>query len=229
MTETNPIRIYLKNSADETYKAFQAKLMPTVPSEKILGVRTPLIRDYAKKLDDDRIINDFFNDLPHEYYEEDNLHAFLIERVKDFDRCLSLTKAFLPYIDNWATCDCFFPPVFKKHKQEMRNFSIECMASDKIYTVRYGIGIAMKMFLGEDFDCTLAEIISAIDTTDYYIHMMVAWYFATALAKNYDEVLYYITDKKLDKKTHNKAIQKAIESYRVTQKQKDYLRTLKIK
>lgn len=229
MTENNPIRIYLKNNADEKNKAFQTKLLPTVPSERILGVKTPIIRNYAKNLNDDRLITDFFNELPHEYYEEDNLHAFLIERVKDFDRCLSLTKAFLPYIYNWATCDCFFPPVFKKHKQKMRDFSIECMASKKIYTVRYGIGIAMKMFLGKDFDYTLAEIISVTDTTDYYVHMMVAWYFATALAKNYDEVLYFIKEKKLDTKTHNKAIQKAIESYRVTQEQKDYLRTLKIK
>lgn len=214
---------------DEEYAAFQAKLMPTVDRAKIIGVRTPALRQLAKELKGSREAADFLWQLPHRYYEEDNLHAFLIEKIRDYDECLAALDAFLPYVDNWATCDCMNPKVLKKYPDRTAEKVREWMASGRVYTVRFGIGVLMAYYLDELFDTEYADMVADYRSEEYYIRMMQAWYFATALAKQYDAVLPYIQEHRLEKWTHNKAIQKAVESYRITDEQKKYLKTLKVR
>lgn len=214
---------------DLEYKAFHSRLMPTISPETIIGVRTPALRKFAKEIAKYDVVEDFIADLPHEFYEENNLHGFLVEGMKDFDTCLAEVDRFLPYVDNWATCDMMRPKVFKKNPEGLLPKTEEWMASKETYTVRYGIGMLMTYFLEEHFELKYAEAVAAVESEEYYVKMMVAWYFATALAKQWDAVIPFIEDNRLEKWTHNKAIQKAIESYRITSEQKNYLRTLKIK
>jgi 3-methyladenine DNA glycosylase AlkD len=214
---------------DISYKEFHSKLMPTVPCEKVIGVRTPLLRKYAKELSDTDEAETFLTCLAHEYYEENNLHAFLICRIKDFDTALSKTLEFVPYIDNWATCDMFVPPVFRKNREKLYPHILNWIASGKTYSVRYGIGLLLNLYLDDCFDKAHPEIVCAVKSDEYYVNMMRAWYFATALAKKYDDVIHYIEERKLDIWTHNKTIRKCIESYRITDEQKKYLRTLAVK
>ena len=214
---------------DERYKDFHSKLMPTVDTDKIIGVRTPALRKLAKDFSKTEESKEFLKKLPHKYYEEDNLHAFLIEQIKNFDTAISETERFLPYIDNWATCDLFFPKIFNKNKRAVLLKIDKWIKSDKTYTVRYAIGLLMRMFLDEDFDTEYLDMVAEVRSEEYYINMMIAWYFATALAKRYDASLPYITGHKLDTWTHNKAIQKAIESNRIDKDVKVYLRELKLK
>lgn len=214
---------------DEAYGDFTAKLMPTVERAAVIGVRQPEIRRIARELSGSTEAEDFLKSLPHKYYEENNLHAFLIERIKDYDRCIAELDSFLPFVDNWATCDCMSPGVLRKQPERTEAKIREWMASDETYTVRFGIGILMKYYLDGLFKTEHADAVSELRSGEYYIKMMQAWYFATALAKHYDEVLPYIENRCLDRWTHNKAIQKAVESYRITDEQKAYLRTLKIK
>ncbi|MBE7016483.1 MAG: DNA alkylation repair protein [Ruminococcaceae bacterium] len=206
------------------YRDFQARLMPTVEKSKIIGIRTPILRKFAKSAEN---YEDFLISLPHEYYEENNLHAFLIERERDFEKCIMKLNAFLPYVDNWATCDSLKPPVLKKNTEKLLPHVMDWIASGKVYTVRYGINLLMSYYLGENFSTKYADIVAEVESKEYYINMMRAWYFATALAKNYDQVLPYLENNGLDMWTHNKTIQKAIESLRIRSDQKDYLRTLK--
>ena len=211
---------------DLQYRDFQAKLVPTVDKETIIGVRTPAVRKFAREIGRDPEISRFLADLPHQYYDENNLHSFIIERIKDYEECLGEVERFLPYIDNWATCDTQSPKVFAKHTEELLGPIRRWIASDRPYTVRYGIGILMKFYLDENFKVQYLEMVSSVRSEEYYVKMMAAWYFATALAKQYDDAVRYLQDKKLDAWTHNKTIQKARESYRITAEQKAYLKTL---
>ena len=214
---------------DRDYGTFQSKIVPTVDTDRIIGVRTPSLRTFAKSLYKDNGKDTFLSSLPHQYFDEDQLHAFVISLEKDFDKCIRYVEAFLPYIDNWATCDQLSPKVFKKNPERLLPYIEVWIKSDKIYTVRFAIGMLMQHFLDAEFDLKYVDMVAGVHSEEYYINMMSAWYFATALAKQYDSVLPYLEEKRLDAWVHNKAIQKSVESYRITDEQKAYLRTLKIK
>lgn len=223
------IRQTLFRLRDVPYRDFQAKLIPGIDPETMIGVRTPELRKLAKELSELPDVGDFLAALPHRYFDENQLHAFILSEMKDYDRCLSGVNAFLPFVDNWATCDQMSPKVFKKHHAELLSEIRIWLASEHTYTVRFAVGMLMEHYLNADFDPAFLETVAALRSEEYYVNMMIAWYFATALAKQYDAALPYIEGKRLDAWTHNKAIQKAVESYRITPEQKDYLRTLKVK
>ena len=213
---------------DDGYKSFSASLMPTVNHDAVIGVRVPQIRKFASELaktDDAKL---FLKQLPHRYFEENNLHAFVAEKIKDFDEAVREAERLLPYIDNWATCDMYRPKVFAKNKNRLLPYIEKWLNSEHTYTVRYGIGMLMSHFLDEDFNPSYLKRVSKIKSDEYYINMMIAWYFATALAKQYDAVLY-LKNKSLGTWVHNKTIQKAIESNRISKETKAYLKTLKKK
>ena len=226
---TEEIKQRLFSLQDEPYRDFQVKLIPTIDPKTMIGVRTPALRKLAKELSKDPDITEFLTSLPHEYFDENQLHAFLISEIKDYKKCIAQTEKFLPFINSWATCDQLSPKVFKKHKQELLSHIQTWIKSEETYTVRFGIGMLMQHFLDDDFDPEYLELVAGIRSEEYYVNMMIAWYFATALAKQYDAVLPYLEQKKLAPWTHNKAIQKARESYRVSAEQKEYLKSLKIK
>ena len=214
---------------DEKYREFHKKLIPTVDENTVIGIRTPALRKYAKEVSGTPGAEVFMQTLPHEYYEENNLHGFLIEGMKDYDECIVCLDAFLPYVDNWATCDLISPKVFKKHKDELLVKIKEWMASDRVYTIRFGMEMLMTHFLDEDFKPEYLGMAADVHSEEYYVNMMIAWFFATALAKQYEASLPYIENHCMDRWTHNKTIKKAIESYRITDEQKRYLKSLKIK
>ena len=214
---------------DKKYKEFHSKLMPTVNPDTIIGVRTPALRKLAKELAKEPKYMDYIHMLPHDYYDENNLHGFLIETIKDYTECVAAVNEFLPYVDNWATCDLMSPKVFKKHRMELLEQIKIWMTSDHTYTIRYGIEMLMIHFLDEDFKKEYLDWVAAVRSEEYYVNMMIAWYFATALAKQPEATLPYIEENRLDVWTHNKAIQKAVESYRVSKEAKAYLKTLKRK
>lgn len=214
---------------DLKYRDFQAKLMPAVDKETIIGVRTPMLRKLAKELKGSEEATEFLRDLPHEYYDENNLHGFLLSEIKDYSECVAALDAFLPLVDNWATCDLLSPKCFRRHKAELKADILRWMASEHLYTVRFGIEMLMSHFLDEDFFPESLDWVASIRSEEYYLRMMQAWYFATALAKQYDAALPYIEGHRLEDWTHNKAIQKSVESYRIREEQKEYLRSLKIK
>jgi len=214
---------------DKEYKEFHQKLMPTVNPDCVIGIRTPVLRKFAKDFAKEDGAEKFLNSLPHKYYEENNLHAFLLMDEKDFDTALAKTEEFLPYIDNWATCDVFKPKVFAKNTDKLIGKIDEWIKSGKTYTVRYGTGLLMSYYLDENFKEEYAKTVSQIRSDEYYINMMTAWYFATALAKQYDFVIKYLTEKRLPRWVHNKTIQKAVESFRISPETKEYLKTLRIK
>lgn len=224
---SDEIREALFAKQDTAYRDFQAKLIPTIDRETVIGVRTPELRKMAKQFAKQKEIGAFLAELPHSYFEENQLHAFIIAERKDFAQCMEELTAFLPYVDNWATCDQMSPKVLKKHRQELMPYIREWIASDETYTVRFGVRMLMEHFLDEDFDLAYPGMVSEIRSEEYYVNMMIAWYFATALAKQYEAVLPYIEEKRLETWTHNKAIQKAVESYRITPEQKGYLKGLK--
>lgn len=215
--------------ADEKYRFFTAKLIPTLPLERFIGVRTPHLRALAKKVVAQDKAAGFLQNLPHKYFEEDNLHAFIICEMRDFDQCVCELEKFLPYVNNWATCDQMLPKVLKKNPDGVLRFAKECISSPHAYTVRFGIGLLMHHFLDGKFDMKYPKLVASVSHDDYYVKMMQSWYFATALAKQYDAVIPLIETPILEKWTHNKAIQKAVESYLITKEQKEYLRKLKIK
>lgn len=223
------IKKHLFELKESDYKEFMAKLIPGVDPGSVLGIRTPALRNYAKELAKRDDIDDYLHSLPHELFDENQLHAFILSELKDYDRCIKEVDSFLPYIDNWATCDQLSPKVFKKHKKELLLSVKTWIKSKDTYTVRFAIGMLMQYFLDEEFDKSYPEIVAKIKSDEYYINMMRAWYFATALAKQYDAIIPYIEKNVLDKWTHNKTVQKAIESYRITDEQKEYLKSLKIK
>lgn len=211
--------------ADEEYKNFNAPLMPTVDANKVIGIRVPRLRKYAKSLKD---YEDFLDSLPHQYFEENNLHAFLIERETDFDKCIILLDKFLPYVDNWATCDLMKPKVLKKHPERLILKIRQWLRSSDTYTVRYAINLLMSFYLDDEFKNEYLDYVADISSEEYYINMMRAWYFATAMAKQYDSTISYIENKRLDKWTHNKTIQKCVESLRISDETKEYLKALKM-
>ena len=223
------IRNELFKMQDTAYRDFNSKLIPTVDKSLFIGVRTPELRKYAKQLAKREDIEEFLHSLPHKYFDENQLHAFIVSEIKDFKSCVDKVNEFLPYIDNWATCDQLSPKVFKKHHKELIAYIKEWLESDKVYTVRFGIGMLMEHFLDEDFDISYLETVSNIRSDEYYVNMMIAWYFATALAKRYENIIPFIEKRSLDIWTHNKAIQKAVESYRISNEKKEYLKSLKIK
>ena len=223
------IRAELLEMQDTGYRDFHSKLMPTVEKERVIGIRVPQLRKYARQMAKHPEIREFLAELPHYYYEENNLHAFLLEQIRDYDVCVREVERFLPYVDNWATCDGMSPKIFAGHREELLTHIRRWIASDKVYTIRYGIGMLMTHYLEEDFRPEYPELVAKIRSEEYYVNMMIAWYFATALAKQYDAVLPYLENRRLAPWTHNKTIQKACESYRITAEQKAYLRTLKVK
>lgn len=214
---------------DLKYKDFQCRLIPTVNPDTVIGVRTPELRKLGKELSKRDDIEEYLKDLPHKYYDQNNLHGFIIETGKDYDKTIQRLEAFLPYVDNWATCDLMSPKLFKKHLAELYIKIREWIDSGKTYTIRFGIEMLMSFYLDDEFKEEYLDLVAGVRSQEYYVNMMVAWYFATALAKQYDKTLPYIENHKMDKWTHNKAIQKAVESYRITDEQKLYLKTLKIK
>lgn len=218
----------LKRYKDEKFAQFQRKLIPSVMPESIIGVRTPILKNMAKEIKNRGDCEEFLNELPHKYFEENQLHGFIISEISDFQSCVIKTEEFLPYIDNWATCDQTSPKIFKKHKQELLPYIRKWMASDSTYTVRFGIGMLMRHFLDDDFQPEYLESVARIKSDEYYVNMETAWYMATALAKQWDATIPYIEQKKLERWVHNKTIQKAKESSRITMSQKEYLNSLKL-
>ena len=214
---------------DLSYRDFHAKLMPTVDKARVIGVRTPKLRAFAKEFGKTEESEIFLQVLPHQYYEENNLHGLLIEQIRDYDKCLEELERFLPFIDNWATCDLLALHMMKKHRDIFIREVFRWIESDQPYTIRFGISMLMRHYLDEEFKTEYPEKVAAIRSEEYYVNMMRAWYFSTALAKQYEKVLPFLEKRQMDVWTHNKTIQKAIESYRITSEQKEYLRTLRIK
>lgn len=214
---------------DSEYKAFHSRLMPTINPDTIIGVRIPALRKLAKEFSKHPKINDFLNILPHKYYEENNLHGFVIEEIKEYDTVIKELDKFLPFVDNWATCDLMSPRIFKKHTEELLEKVKVWINSEDTYTIRFGIRMLMSFYLEENFKKEYLTLVSEIHSKEYYVNMMIAWFFATALAKQYYDTLPFIENQMLSKWTHNKAIQKAVESNRIENNIKEYLKTLKIK
>lgn len=223
---TEQLHEILMENRDEVYRQMQISLIPNIQPATIIGVRTPVLRSIAKELEDQDC---FLARLPHRYFEENQIHSFLLEREKDFDTVVKRIDEFLPFVDNWATCDQLRPRCFRKHRQELLPQIRKWITSEKPYTIRFGIGMLMVHFLDDDFDESFLSLTAAVQTDDYYVKMMVAWYFATALAKQFDASLPYISEGKLDKWVHNKAIQKSIESNRVSPEHKELLRAYRLK
>lgn len=214
---------------DEKYRDFNASLVPTLDKNSFIGVRSPELRRLSKKYAKDERIETFLSALPHKYQEENTLHGFIISLEKDFDKAIAETERFLPYINNWAICDGISPKVFAKNKPELLEYIKKWIKSDETYTVRFAIGMLMRHFLDEEFEAWQMELVISVDSEEYYIRMMQAWYMATALAKQYDAAFEVIKAKKLPKQTHNKSIQKAVESYRITDERKALLKACRIK
>ena len=217
---------------DKEYREFQSRLVPNISKDSMIGVRTPQMRSIAKEFFGTESAASFLKELPHKYYEENMIHFFLLSMIKDFDQCVEKLEIFLPYIDCWPVCDQSSPKTFKKNHEKLLPLIKKWISSEHIYTARFGMRMLMNEFLDSDFKSEylswVADKKSPSGLDDYYLKMMQAWYFATALAKQYDQSIIYIEKHKLDVWTHNKAIQKAIESFRVSDEHKEYLRSLKI-
>ncbi len=217
----------LKKNEDKAFKEFQSKLVPNIDPATIIGVRTPQMKQIAKQYSGTKEGEDFLKKLPHKYYEENMIHIFMVSMIKDFDKCTEEIERFLPYVDCWPVCDQSSPKVYKKNHEKLLPFIKKWIASEHVYTSRFGMRMLMNEFLDGDFKKEYLKLVADKKAEDYYLKMMQAWYFATALAKQYDEAVVYIKKRRLDPWVHAKAIQKAIESYRVTDEHKEYLRTLK--
>lgn len=220
---------YLSALKDEKYRRFTAKLIPNINPDTIIGVRIPIIRKYAKELYKSGEYGEFLNTLPHTFYEENQLHICIISLIKDFDEAVEMVESFLPYIDNWAVCDGLNPKCFSKNKEVLCDRIKKWMKSEHIYTKRFAVDMLMSYFLDDDFSTEHLSLVASLQGEDYYLKMAIAWYFATALSKQYDAAVETLENHILDKWTHNKTIQKAVESYRINDKTKSYLKSLKIK
>lgn len=221
------IRNQLMELQDPEYREFHSRLIPNIDKERVIGIRTPVLRAFAKQIAGTGEAERFLVELPHRYYEENHLHMMLITSIKDYDRCLEELQKFLPYVDNWATCDLPEPKCFAKNKEKLLPEIKGWIASAEPYTKRYGIGMLMRLYLDADFRPEYPELVASVSSEEYYVNMMIAWYFATALAKQWETVIPYIENRCLSEWVHRKTIQKAIESYRITDEQKQYLRTLR--
>lgn len=213
---------------DEKYRDFHSKLIPDMEKENIIGIRTPVLRKYAKQFAKTEDAAAFLQDIPHTYYEENNLHMMLITSIKEYDKCLKEIEKFLPYIDNWATCDLPAPKCFAGHKEELLPHIKQWIHSGETYTIRYGIGMLMRLYLDEDFKPEYADLVAGVTSEEYYVNMMIAWYMATALVKQWDAIIPYVEEHRFSDWVHRKTIQKAVESYRITDEQKGYLRSLRV-
>ena len=225
---TGRIRDELFGLRDEAYRDFQARLIPTVDPAAVIGVRTPALRALAKRMIGAGEASAFLDDLPHAFFEENQLHAFILSQTRPFEACIGQVERFLPFVDNWATCDQMSPRVFYRHRPALRPFAMSWLGSERAYTIRYGIGTLMRHYLDDDFDPVYPARVAGLRSDEYYVNMMIAWYFATALAKRYDQAAPFIEGRRLDKWTHNRAIQKALESDRIPPERKAYLKSLKI-
>ena len=214
---------------DKEYMKFLSKLTPNVSEDTIIGVRIPEIRKLAKKLVKNNEYEDFLQELPHKYYDENLLHGAIMSENKDFENCIELLDSFLPFVDNWAVCDTISPKIFKKNKKELIEKIKEWSQSDKTYTCRFGVEMLMTHFLDEDFKKEYLEMVANIHSEEYYVKMVVAWFFATALTKQWDYAVIYLENNRLDVWVHNKTIQKARESLRILEDKKGYLKGLKRK
>ena len=213
---------------DMKFRDMQIRIIPTINPESVIGVRTPELKRMATDVLKAGDYQEFLNELPHKYFEENQLQAFIISGIKDLNECMEELEKFLPYVDNWATCDQMSPKIFRKHRKELLTHIKKWIKAEKTYTVRFGVGMLMEHFLDEEFDPEYPAMVAEIRSEEYYVNMMIAWYFATALAKQYESVLPYMEQKRLDDWTHNKAIQKSVESRRITEEQKIYLKSLKL-
>ena len=218
------IQKHLFELQDMAYRDFHSRLMPDIDKETVIGIRVPMLRKYAKSIAGTELAEKFIKELPHCYYEENNLHMMLITGIKDYDRCISEIERFLPYIDIWATCDFPAPKCFENHKEDLLPVIKRWIASSETYTIRYGIGMLMRLYLDADFDPEYVRIVAEVKSDEYYVNMMIAWYMATALAKQWDAVIPYIEEHRMSDWVHRKTIQKAVESYRITDEQKRYLK-----
>lgn len=214
-------------ASDIKYREMTIRIIPNIPADSIIGVRSPDIKRIAAKYRK-QDVSGFLDELPHRYLEEYHLHAAFLNGIKDYEECMERVETFLPHIDNWAVCDGLAPKVFAKHKPELLEKTPGWYASGHTYTIRFATGCLMRWFLDEDFETRFLDMAAAVRSEEYYVNMMTAWYFATALAKQYDSALPYITERRLDKWTNNKAIQKAIESFRVTDEHKTELKKHRI-
>ena len=214
---------------DPGYRDFHSKLVPNISKETIIGIRTPVLRKFIKEYKKEPEAAEFLKILPHQYYDENVLHGFLISELKDYETCVQALDKFLPYVDNWAVCDGISPKVFAKHHAELLPKIREWAASDHVYTSRFGIEMLMTHFLDADFRSEYLEIPASVHSEEYYLNMMIAWFFATALAKQWEASVAYLEEQRLSPWVHNKTIQKARESYRITPEQKEYLKNLKRK
>lgn len=220
----NKTEFDLLQMRDEKFAEFNANLLPNIQSKTVIGIRTPQLRKYAKTMEK---LDVFLHNLPHKYFEENQIHAFILSDIRDFEKCVNMVDEFLPYIDNWATCDQLIPKIFAKNTDKLMPWIKKWIKSKHTYTVRFAIGLLMRFYLGEKFNFEYANMVAKIKNNEYYINMMRAWYFATALAKNWDDALLFLKSGQLDLWTHNKTIQKSVESYRISPEQKRYLIGLK--
>lgn len=212
---------------DIKYRDFNSSLIPGIDKETVIGIRTPVLRKFAKEYAKSGETEQFMRELPHKYYEENNLHMMLIAQIKDYNKCISETEKFLPHIDNWATCDLPLPKCFDKNKEDILERAKNWIATDATYVKRYGMGVMMRLFLDEDFKEEYIQLVASVKSEEYYVNMMIAWYMATALAKQWNTVIPYIEQRKLSPWVHRKTIQKAVESYRITDEQKIYLKSFR--
>lgn len=224
MAELTKLQKQLFELQDLKYRDFHSKLMPETDKETVIGIRTPVLRKFAKEFAGTSEAEAFLRQLPHRYYEENNLHMMLITGIKDYEKCMEEIQRFLPCIDNWATCDYPAPKCFARHKDQVLEEAKRWISSGETYVIRYGIGMLMRLFLDEDFSSEYLEMAAAVQSQEYYVNMMIAWYFATALAKQWDATVPYIEQHKLSDWVHRKTVQKAVESYRITLEQKEYLK-----
>ena len=209
---------------EEKYGDFSASLMPDMPRERVIGVRIPKLRAFVKEISGNT--SDFISSLPHYFFEENNLHAFIISSISDFDRCVSEVDRFLPYIDNWATCDSLRPPCFSKNKDKLLEYIYRWIRSDKVYTVRFAIEMLMVHYLEDDYSDDYAKLVASVRSEEYYVNMMIGWYFATALTKRWDSVIYFIEESLISPVARKMAIRKGIESLAIPKERKAYLREL---
>lgn len=223
----NELQTTLFGLQDLKYRDFHSRLMPGIDKDTVIGIRTPVLRKFAKNFAGTTEAETFLQELPHQYYEENNLHMMLLAEIKEYEKCVCEVERFLPYINNWATCDSPAPKCFAKHKEELLPKIRTWMVSDHTYTIRYGIEMLMNLYLEEDFKPEYPKLVAAVQSEEYYVNMMIAWYFATALAKQWDAVIPYLEQRKLSPWVHRKTIQKAVESYRITDEQKTYLKSLR--
>lgn len=224
MAELTKLQKQLFELQDLKYRDFHSKLMPETDKETVIGIRTPVLRKFAKEFAGTSEAEAFLRQLPHRYYEENNLHMMLITGIKDYEKCMEEIQRFLPCIDNWATCDYPAPKCFARHKDQVLEEAKRWISSGETYVIRYGIGMLMRLFLDEDFSSEYLEMAAAVQSQEYYVNTMIAWYFATALAKQWDATVPYIEQHKLSDWVHRKTVQKAVESYRITPEQKEYLK-----